>query len=84
MVSPECIRRRQDMSLRIRSGWWARCSLEMASPAMAKAAAATERIGPELTEADRQLIDQRLERFLTDSDPGLDADEVLEILEKSL
>jgi putative addiction module component (TIGR02574 family) len=36
-----------------------------------------EQIGPELTEADRQLIDQRLERFLADGDPGLDAGEVM-------
>jgi putative addiction module component (TIGR02574 family) len=45
---------------------------------------AAEQIGPELTEADRQLIDQRLERFLADGDPGLDADEVLDALEQSL
>jgi putative addiction module component (TIGR02574 family) len=45
---------------------------------------AAEQIGPDLTEADRQLIDQRLERFLADADPGLDADEVLDLLEQSL
>jgi putative addiction module component (TIGR02574 family) len=45
---------------------------------------AAEQIGPELTEPDRQLIDQRLERFLADGDPGLDADAVLDSLEQSL
>ncbi|MCP9845818.1 addiction module protein [Synechococcus sp. Lug-A] len=45
---------------------------------------ATEQIGPELTEADRQLIDQRLENFLADGDPGLDADAVLDSLEQTL
>jgi putative addiction module component (TIGR02574 family) len=45
---------------------------------------AAEQIGPELTESDRQLIDQRLERFLADGDLGLDADEVLDTLEQSL
>ncbi len=45
---------------------------------------AAEQIGPELTEADRQLIDQRLESFLADGNPGLDADEVLNALEQSL
>jgi len=38
---------------------------------------AAEQSGPELTDADRQLIDQRLESFLADGDPGLDADAVL-------
>ena len=37
-------------------------------------------MGPELTDADRQLIDQRLERFLAGGDPGLDADVVLDAL----
>ncbi len=45
---------------------------------------AAEHIGPELTEADRQLIDQRLEQFLASGDPGLDADTVLDVLEQSL
>ena len=45
---------------------------------------AAEQMGPELSDADRQLIDQRLERFLADGDPGLDADAVLEALEQSL
>ena len=45
---------------------------------------AAEQAGPELTEADRQLIDQRLDRFLTGGDPGLDADAVLDALEQSL
>ena len=45
---------------------------------------AAEQIGPELSEADRQVIDQRLERFLTDGEAGLDADEVLNALEQSL
>ncbi|MGB7564299.1 MAG: addiction module protein [Prochlorococcaceae cyanobacterium] len=45
---------------------------------------AAEQIGPELTEADRQLIDQRLENFLADGDPGLDADAVLDSLEQIL
>jgi hypothetical protein len=34
-------------------------------------------VGPALSDADRQLIDQRLERFLTGGDPGLEADAVL-------
>jgi putative addiction module component (TIGR02574 family) len=45
---------------------------------------AAEQIGPELTETDRQLIDQRLENFLADGDPGLDADAVLDSLEQTL
>ncbi len=45
---------------------------------------AADQIGPELSEADRLLIDQRLERFLADGDAGLDADEVLHALEQSL
>jgi putative addiction module component (TIGR02574 family) len=45
---------------------------------------AAEQIGPELTEADRQVIDQRLEMFLESGDPGLDADAVLDALEQSL
>jgi len=45
---------------------------------------AAEQTGPELTEADRQLIDQRLENFLADGDAGLDADAVLDSLEQSL
>ncbi|MCP9804479.1 addiction module protein [Cyanobium sp. T1G-Tous] len=35
---------------------------------------AAEQIGPELTDVDQQLIDQRLESFLTDGDTGLDAE----------
>jgi putative addiction module component (TIGR02574 family) len=45
---------------------------------------AAEQIGPELTDADRQLIDQRLEQFLADVDPGFDADAVLDALEQTL
>jgi len=45
---------------------------------------AAEQIGPELSDADRQLIDQRLENFLSDGDPGLDADAVLTALEQSI
>jgi len=45
---------------------------------------AAEQVGPELSDADRQLIDQRLERFLADGDPGLVADAVLDGLEQSL
>jgi putative addiction module component (TIGR02574 family) len=45
---------------------------------------AAEQIGPELTETDRQVIDQRLERFLADGEAGLDAGEVLNALEQSL
>jgi putative addiction module component (TIGR02574 family) len=45
---------------------------------------AAEQIGPELTESERELIDQRLERFLADGDAGLDADEVLNALEQTL
>jgi hypothetical protein len=33
---------------------------------------------------DHQVIDQRLERFLADGDPGLEADAVLAGLEQSL
>jgi putative addiction module component (TIGR02574 family) len=39
---------------------------------------AAEQIGPEITDADRQVIDQRLETFLGSGDPGLDADTVLD------
>jgi hypothetical protein len=39
---------------------------------------------PQLTDADQQLIDQRLERFLTGGDLGLAADSVLAALEQSL
>ena len=45
---------------------------------------AAEQIGPELTYADKQLIDQRLESFLTDGDTGLDTDAVLSAIEQSL
>ncbi|MCT0216843.1 addiction module protein [Synechococcus sp. CS-1330] len=45
---------------------------------------AAEQNGPELTDADRQLIDQRLESFLADGDLGLAADSVLAALEQSL
>jgi len=41
-------------------------------------------VGPALTDADRQLIDQRLERFLTGGESGRDADAVLDALEQSL
>ena len=45
---------------------------------------AAEQNGPDLTDADRQLIDQRLESFLADGDPGLDADAALDAIEQSL
>ena len=45
---------------------------------------AAEQNGPDLTDADRQLIDQRLESFLADGDLGLAADSVLAALEQSL
>jgi putative addiction module component (TIGR02574 family) len=45
---------------------------------------AAEQGGPELTDADRQLIDRRLESFLVDGDPGLDADAALDAIERSL
>ena len=45
---------------------------------------AAEQNGPELTDADRQLIDQRLEGFLADGDPGVDADAVIDSIEQSL
>ena len=45
---------------------------------------AAEQNGPELTDADRQLIDRRLEGFLADGDPGVDADAVLDSIEQSL
>jgi putative addiction module component (TIGR02574 family) len=38
---------------------------------------AAEQNSPELTAADRQLIDQRLESFLADGDLGVDTDAVL-------
>jgi putative addiction module component (TIGR02574 family) len=45
---------------------------------------AAEQRGPELTDSDRQLIDRRLDCFLADGDPGVDADAVLDGLEQSL
>ena len=45
---------------------------------------AAEQIGPELTDADREQIDQRLESFLAEGDPGLDADAALDAIEQSL
>ncbi|MFU8886786.1 MAG: addiction module protein [Cyanobacteriota bacterium] len=45
---------------------------------------AAEQNGPELTDADRELIDQRLESFLADGDPGVDADAALDSIEQSL
>ena len=45
---------------------------------------AAEQNGPDLTDADRQLIDQRLESFLVDGDPGVDADAALDSIEQSL
>ena len=45
---------------------------------------AAEQNGPDLTDADRQLIDQRLESFLADGDLGLAADSVLAALQQSL
>lgn len=42
---------------------------------------AAEQMGLELTEADRQLIDQRLESLRADGDPGLDADAALDAIE---
>ena len=45
---------------------------------------AAEQIGPELTDADQQLIDQRLESFLTDGDTGHDADALFAAIEQSL
>jgi putative addiction module component (TIGR02574 family) len=45
---------------------------------------AAEQGVPELSDADRQLIDQRMEAFLADGDPGLDADSVLDAIEQSL
>jgi putative addiction module component (TIGR02574 family) len=45
---------------------------------------AAEQRGPELTDSDRQLIDRRLDCFLSDGDPGVDADAVLDGLEQSL
>lgn len=45
---------------------------------------AAEQNGPELTDADRQLIDQRLEHFLAEGDPGLDADAALDAIEQSV
>ena len=44
---------------------------------------AAEQVGPELTAADRQLIDQRLESLLAEGDPGLDADIVLDSMKRT-
>ncbi len=44
---------------------------------------AAEQNGPELTDADRQLIDQRLDGFLVDGNLGLDAVGVLDAIEQS-
>jgi hypothetical protein len=40
-------------------------------------------VGPELTDADRQLIDQRLDRFMAADNPGLYADAVVDPLLQS-
>ncbi len=45
---------------------------------------AAEQNGPELTDSDRQLIDQRLESFLADGAPGVDADAALDSIEQLL
>ena len=45
---------------------------------------AAEQSPPELSYADRQLIDQRMEAYLADGDPGLDAEAVLDAIEQSL
>ena len=45
---------------------------------------AAEQSSPELSDADRQLIDQRMEAYLADGDPGLDAETVLDAIEQSL
>jgi putative addiction module component (TIGR02574 family) len=44
---------------------------------------AAEQRGPELTDVNRQLTDQRLESFLVDGDLGLDAVGVLDSIEQS-
>lgn len=44
---------------------------------------AAEQSGPELTDVNRQLTDQRLESFLVDGDLGLDAIGVLDAIEQS-
>jgi putative addiction module component (TIGR02574 family) len=43
---------------------------------------AAEQMGPEFTEADRQLINQRLESFRADGDPGLGAHAALDAIEQ--
>ena len=45
---------------------------------------AAEQTGPDLTDADRQLIDQRLESFRADGYPGVDAEAALDSIEQSL
>jgi putative addiction module component (TIGR02574 family) len=45
---------------------------------------AAEQNGPELIDADWQLIDQRLESFLADGDPGINADAALDAIKQSL
>jgi len=44
---------------------------------------AAEQSGPELTDVNRQLTDQRLESFLVDGDLGLDAVGVFDAIEQS-
>jgi hypothetical protein len=41
-------------------------------------------VGLDRCRADRQLIDLRLESFLADGDPGVDADAALDSIEQSL
>ena len=45
---------------------------------------AAEQSAPELSDADRQLIEKRMEAYLADGDPGLDAEAVLDAIEQSL
>jgi putative addiction module component (TIGR02574 family) len=44
---------------------------------------AAEQVGPELTAADRQLIDERLESFLAEGHPGLDPGFVLDSMQRN-
>ena len=45
---------------------------------------AAEQRDPELSDADRQQINKRMEAFLADGDPGLDAESFIDTIEQLL
>jgi putative addiction module component (TIGR02574 family) len=45
---------------------------------------AAEQRDPELSTADRQQINKRMEAFLADCDPGLDAESIIDTIEQLL